>query len=83
MEVLVPYLSHTGNPKKVAEAMFQAIEAEQEIKPLDDTENLEGYDLAFVGFPIQMGPAQPAKEFLEAQAAGQRIALFVTLRQRF
>ena len=79
MRVLVAYMSQSGNTKKVAEAIFQEIEAEKELKELGEIEALEGYDLYFVGFPIQgYGPASPAKVLLEQHAAGKDVALFVT-----
>lgn len=79
MKVLVAYMSQTGNTKKIAEAIFREIQAEKEIVELKDLEGLEGYDLYFVGFPIQAyGPAHPAKVFLEQNAAGKDLVLFIT-----
>lgn len=79
MKVIVVYMSQTGNTKKVAEAIFEEIQAEKELKALDELDSLKGYDLAFVGFPIQIyGPAQPAKAFLEEHAGGKDIVLFIT-----
>ena len=79
MKVIVAYMSQTGNTKKVAEAIFQEIQAEKEIKELGEIDGLEGYDLAFIGFPIQQfGPAKEAKSFLEEHSAGKNVALFIT-----
>ncbi|MGQ9676925.1 MAG: flavodoxin family protein [Chloroflexota bacterium] len=79
MKVLVAYTSRTGNTKKIAETIFQEVRAEKEIKPLSEVTCLDGYDLAFIGLPIEMfGPAKEAKAFLEAHSAGNRIALFMT-----
>jgi len=79
MRVLVTYMSSTGNTKKVAEAIYGEIEGEKEIKPITEVNNLEGYDLAFLGFPIHgYGPDKKAKKFLEQQTEGQKIALFIT-----
>ena len=40
---------------------------------------LEGYDLAFLGFPIRAyGPEKQAKAFLETHVKDRAIALFVT-----
>jgi flavodoxin len=78
MKVLVAYMSKTGNTKKVAEAIYGEIKAEKEIKPIDETTTLEGYDLAFLGFPIHgYGPDKKAKKFLE-QTKGKNVALFIT-----
>jgi len=79
MKVLVAYLSQTGNTKKVAEAIFETIQAMKEIRPLADVASLEGYHLAFVGFPLHGGqPAEEARVFLERHSKGKSIALFVT-----
>ena len=79
MNVLVAYISLTGNTKKIAEAIFQEIQEEKEIKKLDEIDGLEGYDLAFVGFPIHgFGAPEDEKSFLEKHCRGKKIALFVT-----
>lgn len=79
MKSLVAYLSQTGNTKKVADAIFGELDGEKELKKLDEVQNLEGYDLAFIGFPIHSAaPAKPAKVFLEANSANKKLALFVT-----
>src|SRR5512136_3120239 len=79
MKVLVTYLSRTGNTKKVAQAIFDQIKGAKDIKELEQVATLDGYDMAFVGFPIEAyGPAKPAADFLQKHAAGQSIALFIT-----
>jgi flavodoxin len=79
VKVLVTYVSRTGNTKKVAEAIFKEIEGTKEIKTMDEVGGLEGYDLAFVGFPIEAyGAAKDAAAFLEKHAKGGNIALFIT-----
>ena len=79
MKVLVTYMSQTGNTKKVAEAIFQEIKGKKEIKPMEEVSSLDGFDLAFVGFPIQAGqPAAQAKAFLEQHSKGKNVAVFVT-----
>ena len=79
MRVLVTYFSQTGNTEKVAEAIFNGIEGEKEIRPMSEVESLDGYDLAFVGFPMHGGqPAGEAKAFLEQNSNGRRLALFTT-----
>ena len=79
MSILVTYFSQTGNTKKVADAIYEAIEGEKETKEFSEVESLEEYDLTFVGFPMQaFGPAQQAKSFLENQCNGKKIAVFLT-----
>lgn len=79
MKVIVTYMSQTGNTKKVAEAIFQEIKGKKEIKPMSEVNSLDGYALAFIGFPIQAAqPAAEAKSFLEQHSKGKNIAIFVT-----
>ena len=79
MNVIVTYMSQTGNTKKVAEAIFQEIKGKKEIKPMEEVSSLDGYDLAFIGFPMQgYGTAGDAKTFLEQHAQGKNVAMFVT-----
>jgi flavodoxin len=79
MKILVTYVSRTGQTKKVAQAIFGEIKGAKEIKELEQVNSLDGYDLAFVGFPIEAySAAKPAAEFLQKHTAGRRIALFIT-----
>lgn len=79
MKVMVAYMSLTGNTKKVAEAIFDEIQEEKEIKELGEVQTLKGYDLAFVGFPIHReGPPDNVKSFLERHAKDKKLALFIT-----
>jgi flavodoxin len=79
MKVLVTYMSLSGNTKKIAEAIFQEIQEEKEIKEIAKVNSLEGYDFAFIGFPMH-GFAAPEKaaDFFEKHCKGKDIALFVT-----
>jgi flavodoxin len=79
MKYLVTYWSQTGNTKKVAEAIFDVLPGEKLLKPFDEVDRLDGFDLIFIGFPImQFGPPPAAKKFLSTQTKGKNIALFVT-----
>ena len=80
MKALVAYLSKTGNTKKVAEAIFAEISDEKEIKPIDEVESIEGYDVAFLGFPIhKMGPDKKEEELLKKHCVnGRKVVLFIT-----
>ena len=80
MKVLVAYMSKTGNTKKVAEAIFEEITDEKEIKPIDEVDSTEAYDVAFLGFPIHMeGPDKKAARLLEKHCVnGRRVVLFIT-----
>ena len=79
MKVLVAYISQSGNTRKVADAMFEVMQGEKEIKELSEIENVDSYDLLFVGFPIQaFGPAEKAKQFMAQNVSGKKVALFTT-----
>ncbi len=79
MKYLVTYWSQTGNTKKVAEAVFEELPGEKTLKPIDDVENLEGFDLTFIGFPVmQFGLPPEVKKFAAAHAEGKKIAVFIT-----
>ncbi|WP_342304593.1 flavodoxin family protein [Methanolobus sp. ZRKC5] len=79
MKTLVTYFSQTGNTKKIAEAIYGELEGEKEIKPIGEVANLEGYDLAFVGFPImQFDIPAKVKTFLSEKTSGKNLGIFMT-----
>jgi len=79
MKTLVAYISKTGNTKKVAEAIFGEIQGEKEIKPIKEVDSLVGYDLVFLGFPVEKsGPTKDAVRFLQNNTRGVNVALFIT-----
>lgn len=80
MKVLVTYMTKTGNTKKVAEAIYGAIDSEKEIKPIEEVGDIGGYDLSFLGFPIhQEGPDKKTRELLAKHCtSGRNVALFIT-----
>jgi flavodoxin len=81
MKALVTYYSQTGNTEKLARAIYEAIhvEVEKKLLPAQDVKGVEGYDIIFVGFPVQ-AHSVPAKliPFFKNLPAGQKIALFCT-----
>jgi flavodoxin len=79
MKMLVAYTTQTGNTRKVAEAIYGALEGDKELKPLKQVRALQGYDVAFLGFPVHGGaPDSRTKAFMASQAAGGKIAIFLT-----
>jgi flavodoxin len=79
MKVLVTYFSRSGQTKKVAEAIYEAIPCEKEIRELKDVTSLDGYDLSYIGFPIEkFGPGENVKKWLQRMVTGKDVALFVT-----
>lgn len=80
MKVLVAYMSETGNTEKLAKAVFDAVESsKKEILPIQDVSEFEGYDVVFIGFPVQ-AHSVPGKvrNFAEKLPEGQKVAYFAT-----
>ena len=78
-KTLVAYFSRSGNTKKVAEAIFEAIEGAKDLKPVEEAQPLDDYSLVFVGFPVQSHSVPyKVEEFLKTIPAKKKIALFCT-----
>lgn len=79
VSILVAYYSLTGNTKKVATAIFEALPQPKTIKPISEVQRLDEYDLVFVGFPVQSHSVPyKAEKFLQSIPKGKKIALFST-----
>ncbi len=79
MKVLVTYYSQTGNTEMLARAIYEAIHVDKELLPIRDVKTTEGYDVIFVGFPVQAHSVPAAVvPFFKDLPAGQSIALFCT-----
>jgi len=78
-KILVTYISWTGNTKKVAEAIFEALEGDKTLKSFDEVQTLDEYDLIFIGFPVH-SHSVPFKieELIKSIPSGKKIALFST-----
>jgi flavodoxin len=78
-KTLVTYFTRTGNTKKVAESIFAALDGDKVLKPLDEVQGLDEYDLVFIGFPVHShGVPYKVEVFLKNIAAAKKIALFST-----
>jgi len=79
MKALITYFTQTGNTEKVARAIFNAVDVEKEILPLDEVKNVHGHDIVFIGFPV-IRNAVPLKvqPFIKGLPSGQKIAFFST-----
>jgi flavodoxin len=78
-KVLVTYFSRTGNTRKIAEAIFGALDGGKELLPMARTGDLARYDLVFIGFPVQSHSLPyPVEEFLKKVPPGKKLALFST-----
>ena len=80
MKTLVAYLSQTGNTKKVAEAIYGEIDGPKDVMPFSQINSLDGYDIAFLGFPVHgEGPDKKEVGLLEKYCTGgKKVALFIT-----
>ena len=79
MKILVTYFSRSGQTKKVAEAIYEAIPYLKEIQEMNHVECIDEYDITFVGFPIEKyGPGDNVREWLTRIVAGKNVAIFVT-----
>lgn len=79
LKILVTYLSQTGNTKKVAETIYENLEGNKTIMPVDEVKEIEDYSLIFVGFPVH-SHSVPFKieRLLKKIPQGKKIALFST-----
>jgi flavodoxin len=78
-KILVTYFSRTGNTRKIAEAIFEALEGDKVILPIDQVADFAPYGLVFIGFPVQSHSVPyKAEELLKKVPAGKKIALFST-----
>lgn len=78
-KILIAYFSITGNTKKVAEAIFETLEGDKILKPVDEVQNIEGYDVIFIGFPVHSHSVPLRVEnILKKIPHGKKIALFST-----
>jgi len=78
-QILVSYFSRTGNTKKVAEAIYTALDGAKVIKPLSEAGPLEPYGLLLIGFPVHSHSVPfPVEIFLKKIPPGKPVALFCT-----
>lgn len=79
MKALVTYYSETGNTKKLAQAIYDSLVIDKEIKPVQEAKNTEGYGIIFCGFPVHAHSVPPkAMNFITHLPKGQKIAFFST-----
>ncbi len=80
MKALVTYYSESGNTRKVAEGIYQALdEVKKDLSPLDEVSDPGEYDLIFCGFPVQAHSVPgKASRFIKGLPEGTKIAFFAT-----
>jgi flavodoxin len=79
LKTLVTYFSLTGNTKNIAEAVYETLEGDKEIKKVDESLELDEYSLVFIGFPVHAHSVPfKVENFLKNIPQGKKIALFST-----
>ncbi|MBU8848906.1 MAG: flavodoxin family protein [Desulfobacterales bacterium] len=79
MKSLIVYSSQSKNTKKLADAIYDSLEGEKDIFPVDEAPSTEGYDLTFVGFWLMAGKPDPkSSEYLAKLGKEDRLFLFAT-----
>lgn len=79
LKTLVTFESRTGNTKKIAEAIYDAVEGEKSLIPIAEGPNLEEFSLVFIGFPVHSHSVPYKVEtFLKSIPAGKKVAFFST-----
>jgi len=78
-KTLITFFSLTGNTKRIAEAIFEALPDDKVLLPMKEVADLAPYRLIFIGFPVQShGVPPPAENFLKRVPTGKKIAFFST-----
>jgi flavodoxin len=80
-KTLVVYFSRTGNTKMIAEAIHSALKGDKDILSIDEfkKEDLGGYGLVFIGFPVHSHSIPfPVGDLLKQIPQGKKVALFST-----
>jgi flavodoxin len=79
LKTLVTYFSLTENTKIIAEAIYETLESDREIKNIEEFSGLDEYNLLFIGFPVHSHSVPfKVEAFLKNIPEGKKIALFST-----
>ncbi|MDR1044352.1 MAG: flavodoxin family protein [Candidatus Adiutrix sp.] len=79
MKSLVVYSTLTGNTRKIAEALAEALPPGAECFNLRDAPEPEAYDLILPGFWVNRGQADQASLAYLEKIKGQKVVFFFTL----
>lgn len=80
MKTIVLYSTRTGNTKKVAEAIAEALPAGTPCLSLQDAPaDMSGYDCVFLGFWVDRGTADKASQDMLKTLTNKHVAIFATL----
>lgn len=78
MKALVVYSSKTGNTKKLAEALYSAVQFEKKIVSIADNPDPTEYDFVAVGFWLQEGQPDSATVDFLPKIGRKEVFLFTT-----
>ncbi len=78
MKILVVYSSKTGNTRKIARAIADALPA-ADLAAVEDRPDASAYDIVFMGFWVDKGSADGAAQAYMTTIGAQHVALFATL----
>jgi flavodoxin len=78
MKTLVVYSSQSGNTRKLADAVFELIDAKKEIYPVTEAPDPSGYDSVAVGFWLKAGKPDPLSSEFLSKIKTQQLFLFAT-----
>lgn len=78
MKALVVYSSKTGNTKKLADALFGALQCEKDLVAIADNPNPADYDFVAVGFWVQGGEPDTATQAFLPRIGEKEVFLFAT-----
>ncbi len=80
MKILIAYHSKTGNTKKIAEAISDALKEETpQLKSIKEVDDPAVYDFVILGFPVSAHSAPVSvQNFIRALPEGIKLAIFST-----
>lgn len=83
MKSLILYSSLTGNTKKIAHTIYDAIQGEKEIKNIseviDNNIDYENYDIIFLGYWVDKGICDKNSKLVFENIHNKKLALFGTM----
>ena len=80
MKTIVLYSTRTGNTKKVAEAIAEALPAGTPCLSVKEAPaDIDSYDCVFLGFWVDRGTADKDSQDMLKQVTNKHVAIFATL----
>jgi len=78
MKALIVYSSKTGNTKKLAEALYDAVQFEKELLSISDNPDPTEYGFVAVGFWLKEGQPDPVTQDFLPKIGKKEVLLFTT-----